>query len=247
MMVKGDGSLVGAHTALRRPVGTVLSGPAASVVGAAALSGEGNAIIADMGGTTTDIAIIEDGSPRLDSQGALDRRLASHGGDGAGLLHRHRRRQRGSIQRRRGTESRSPPRGAAESGDTPVPRTASPSGAAAGNEPECATQQVRAASRKQRSAAVGADGHRASRRGGIAGGRAAGTGPPRGAGPRARPGTRQTGTQGAGHLHAALRRPMPPMCWDCAITGALEARSLAAEIWVRQMRRLYGHGSWNAG
>jgi N-methylhydantoinase A/oxoprolinase/acetone carboxylase beta subunit len=69
MMVKGDGSLVNLETALRQPVGTVLSGPAASVIGACALSGEKNAIIADMGGTTTDIAIVTDGQPELDYEG----------------------------------------------------------------------------------------------------------------------------------------------------------------------------------
>ena len=35
MMVKGDGSLISAETALARPVETILSGPAASVMGAA--------------------------------------------------------------------------------------------------------------------------------------------------------------------------------------------------------------------
>jgi N-methylhydantoinase A/oxoprolinase/acetone carboxylase beta subunit len=69
MMVKGNGSLINTRTALRQPVGTVLSGPAASVVGACALSGAGNAIIADMGGTTTDIAVVTDGQPELDSGG----------------------------------------------------------------------------------------------------------------------------------------------------------------------------------
>lgn len=71
MMVKGDGSLVGARIALQRPVGTVLSGPAASVVGAAALSGATDAVVADMGGTTTDIAVINNGSPQLNAEGAL--------------------------------------------------------------------------------------------------------------------------------------------------------------------------------
>jgi N-methylhydantoinase A/oxoprolinase/acetone carboxylase beta subunit len=71
MMVKGDGSLIGARMALRQPVGTVLSGPAASVVGACALTGLRDAVVADMGGTTTDIAVISDGSPRLDAKGAL--------------------------------------------------------------------------------------------------------------------------------------------------------------------------------
>jgi N-methylhydantoinase A/oxoprolinase/acetone carboxylase beta subunit len=50
-------------------VGTVLSGPAASVVGACALSGASNVIIADMGGTTTDIAVVRGGRPELGSDG----------------------------------------------------------------------------------------------------------------------------------------------------------------------------------
>jgi N-methylhydantoinase A/oxoprolinase/acetone carboxylase beta subunit len=69
MMVKGNGSLINTETALKQPVGTVLSGPAASVVGACALSGLRNAIIADMGGTTTDIAVITAGQPELSSDG----------------------------------------------------------------------------------------------------------------------------------------------------------------------------------
>ena len=69
MMVKGNGSLIGIETALQQPVGTVLSGPAASVVGACALSATGNGIIADMGGTTTDIAVVRDGQPEVGSDG----------------------------------------------------------------------------------------------------------------------------------------------------------------------------------
>lgn len=69
MMVKGDGSLVSTGLAMKQPLGTVLSGPAASVIGACALSGARNAIIADMGGTTTDIAIVRQGLPELGSKG----------------------------------------------------------------------------------------------------------------------------------------------------------------------------------
>ena len=71
MIVKGDGTLINAHSALERPVGTVLSGPAASVIGACALSGVQNAIVADMGGTTTDIAVVRNGRPELSVDGAL--------------------------------------------------------------------------------------------------------------------------------------------------------------------------------
>jgi len=71
MIVKGDGSLINVESALRRPVGTVLSGPAASVLGACALSGHADAIVADMGGTTTDIAVVRGGQPELSFDGAL--------------------------------------------------------------------------------------------------------------------------------------------------------------------------------
>ncbi|MCY7304945.1 MAG: hydantoinase/oxoprolinase family protein [Rhodoferax sp.] len=71
MIVKGDGSLINVHSALQRPVGTVLSGPAASVLGACFLSGQQDAIVADMGGTTTDIAVVRGGQPELSFDGAM--------------------------------------------------------------------------------------------------------------------------------------------------------------------------------
>ena len=70
MVVKGDGSLVSASFASERPIETILSGPAASVVGAQHLGGGGNVVVVDMGGTTTDIAILKDGRPRLNVKGA---------------------------------------------------------------------------------------------------------------------------------------------------------------------------------
>ncbi|MHB1355897.1 MAG: hydantoinase/oxoprolinase family protein [Anaerolineae bacterium] len=70
MVVKGDGSLVSASFASERPIETILSGPAASVVGAQHLGGGGNVVVVDMGGTTTDIAILKDGRPRLNLNGA---------------------------------------------------------------------------------------------------------------------------------------------------------------------------------
>ena len=71
MLVKGDGSLINVVSALQRPVSTVLSGPAASVLGACALSGLRDAIVADMGGTTTDIAVVRGGLPALSFDGAM--------------------------------------------------------------------------------------------------------------------------------------------------------------------------------
>lgn len=70
MVVKGDGSLVSAEFALTRPVETILSGPAASVVGARHLARTDHVVISDMGGTTTDIALLNDGMPVLDRDGA---------------------------------------------------------------------------------------------------------------------------------------------------------------------------------
>ena len=70
MVVRGDGSLVSADFARARPIETILSGPAASLVGAAHLTGLDKAIVSDIGGTTTDIAILDEGRPRLDPQGA---------------------------------------------------------------------------------------------------------------------------------------------------------------------------------
>ena len=70
MVVKGDGSLVSEDTALARPVETILSGPAASVVGAHHLAGEDDVFVVDMGGTTTDIALLKGGRPVLNVEGA---------------------------------------------------------------------------------------------------------------------------------------------------------------------------------
>ncbi|HEY81758.1 MAG TPA: hydantoinase/oxoprolinase family protein [Dehalococcoidia bacterium] len=70
MVVKGDGSLVDAEMALQRPVETILSGPAASVIGALHLGKEKDAFVIDMGGTTTDIAAVHHGRPALNLKGA---------------------------------------------------------------------------------------------------------------------------------------------------------------------------------
>ena len=70
MVVKGDGSLMDAKGVLERPVETILSGPAASVIGARYLSNVGDVFVIDMGGTTTDIAALRNGSPALNLEGA---------------------------------------------------------------------------------------------------------------------------------------------------------------------------------
>ena len=70
MVVRGNGSLVSSDFVTDRPVETILSGPAASLVGAAHLAAMDDAVIADIGGTTTDIAVLRDGLPGLGAQGA---------------------------------------------------------------------------------------------------------------------------------------------------------------------------------
>jgi N-methylhydantoinase A/oxoprolinase/acetone carboxylase beta subunit len=71
MVVKGDGTLVSAEAVARRPVETVHSGPAASAVGARFLSGLDRALVVDIGGTTTDLAVVDEGQVNLSDTGAM--------------------------------------------------------------------------------------------------------------------------------------------------------------------------------
>ncbi len=61
MIVRGDGSLVRADFARKRPVEIIHSGPATSAIGGQFLSQVKTALVIDIGGTTTDIAMVEDG------------------------------------------------------------------------------------------------------------------------------------------------------------------------------------------
>ena len=70
MVVRGDGALVSTALARERPIETILSGPAASIEGARWLTGETEALVADIGGTTTDVALLRDGRPEIDPMGA---------------------------------------------------------------------------------------------------------------------------------------------------------------------------------
>lgn len=71
MVVKGDGSLASAQAVMEKPIETILSGPAASVIGANFISGLKDFIISDIGGTTTDVAIVRNGWPALNEKGAM--------------------------------------------------------------------------------------------------------------------------------------------------------------------------------
>jgi N-methylhydantoinase A/oxoprolinase/acetone carboxylase beta subunit len=70
MIVKGDGSLIPAAEAIHKPVETVLSGPAASAIGGRFLSGKDNALVIDVGGTTTDLALVDDFKVTISEDGA---------------------------------------------------------------------------------------------------------------------------------------------------------------------------------
>lgn len=69
VIVRGDGSLMSEEFAREKPVETLLSGPSASVAGGMTLSGKKDCIIVDMGGTTSDIAIVKDGTAKLAYEG----------------------------------------------------------------------------------------------------------------------------------------------------------------------------------
>ena len=70
MVVRGDGALISAEMARERPIETILSGPAASIVGARWMTGANEALVSDIGGTTTDVAVLRDGRPAIDPAGA---------------------------------------------------------------------------------------------------------------------------------------------------------------------------------
>ncbi len=71
MIVKGDGSIMNSATAVKRPIETIMSGPASSLTGAMIYAGIGDALIADIGGTTTDLGIIRGGFVRTLDSGSV--------------------------------------------------------------------------------------------------------------------------------------------------------------------------------
>jgi len=71
LMLKCDGSVVGIEEALEKPIETIFSGPAASLVGASYLSKLDTCTVIDVGGTSTDVAMMQNGLPQLSSSGAV--------------------------------------------------------------------------------------------------------------------------------------------------------------------------------
>ena len=69
LFAQNDGTLMSLDQALRYPVLTIGSGPANSVRGAAFLTGAADSLVADVGGTSTDIGVLANGFPRESSYG----------------------------------------------------------------------------------------------------------------------------------------------------------------------------------
>ena len=70
-LMQGSGGLVTAGRATEKPISTLSSGPAAGAIAAAAIAarlGIGDIVTFDVGGTSTDVALIHDGKPYLDTQ-----------------------------------------------------------------------------------------------------------------------------------------------------------------------------------
>lgn len=94
-LLKADGGTMSLEASLENPVQTMLSGPAASVMGAIPFAaGEEETVVLDIGGTTTDMAVLVRRAPLLDPLGidvggirtlvrALKTRSIGLGGDSA--------------------------------------------------------------------------------------------------------------------------------------------------------------------
>ncbi|NYT02308.1 MAG: hydantoinase/oxoprolinase family protein [Methanosarcinales archaeon] len=78
-ILKADGGTLPLNRSLDMPVETIFSGPAASIMGVMALTPRGQtSVVVDIGGTTTDLALILDGKPLLSSKGARVDSMLTH-------------------------------------------------------------------------------------------------------------------------------------------------------------------------
>jgi N-methylhydantoinase A/oxoprolinase/acetone carboxylase beta subunit len=69
-IAQNDGTIMDASTAMAFPILTIGSGPSNSLRGAALLSGVDDAIIVDVGGTSTDLGVLTEGFGRESSHGS---------------------------------------------------------------------------------------------------------------------------------------------------------------------------------
>lgn len=79
-LMQGSGGLVTAERATEKPISTLSSGPAAGAIAAAAIAarlGIGDIVTFDVGGTSTDVALIHDGKPYLNTQKQVEWGLPS--------------------------------------------------------------------------------------------------------------------------------------------------------------------------
>lgn len=70
-LVRGDGTLMTERLARARPLEVFFSGPASSAIGAGHLAAADRAVVIDIGGTTSDIVLLEDRVPLLSREGAI--------------------------------------------------------------------------------------------------------------------------------------------------------------------------------
>jgi N-methylhydantoinase A len=81
LVMNGNGGTVAASLVAREAAKTIMSGPASGVMAAAATlaqSGIANAITYDMGGTSTDVALVHGGVPQVSAELAIDYGLPIH-------------------------------------------------------------------------------------------------------------------------------------------------------------------------
>ncbi|MDP6088541.1 MAG: hydantoinase/oxoprolinase family protein, partial [Nitrospinota bacterium] len=74
-IMQSNGGIMGAETAVEKPILTILSGPAAGVIGGVALAnqtGELNTISVDMGGTSFDICLSSQGEVRRTRESEIE-------------------------------------------------------------------------------------------------------------------------------------------------------------------------------
>ncbi len=74
LIMKSNGGVIGVDTAIRQPVYTALSGPAAGVMSAIDVAGNTrveDCISFDMGGTSTDVSLVSRGTPTITLNGKL--------------------------------------------------------------------------------------------------------------------------------------------------------------------------------